>query len=155
YWGIRVHWLIRSSTFMRNMLDETASEMVLEHVRRGGITIYTETELVGIVGRVGVVAGVITNQQQMIPCQLVLSCVGTQPVMKLAERCSVPIKSKRGIIVDDKLRSSVRDIYAAGDVAALKNPQTGNYEPRAQWYAAGHQGRIVGAMLAGRNDLAK
>ncbi|MBE3560999.1 MAG: NAD(P)/FAD-dependent oxidoreductase [Ktedonobacteraceae bacterium] len=155
YWGIRVHWLIRSSTFMRGTLDETASEMVLDHVRKSGIEIHTETEVIGIVGRVGSVVGVITNHRQMIPCQLVAVCTGTQPVTTLAERSTIPIQHKRGIIVDDKLRSSVRDIFAAGDAAALKNPQTGIYEPRAQWYAAVHQGRIAGAMLAGRADLAR
>lgn len=154
HWGIRVHWLIRGSTFMRNVLDESASNIVLENIRRQGVVVHTETEIIGIVGRVGGVAGVITNQQQMLPCQIVLACTGTKPVTALASRCSVPIQQKNGIIVDDKLRSSVRDIYAAGDVAALLNPQTGCYETRAQWYAAAFQGRIVGAMLVGDKELA-
>ncbi|MBV9229442.1 MAG: FAD-dependent oxidoreductase, partial [Chloroflexi bacterium] len=154
HWGIRVHWLIRGATLMPRILDQPASELVLEHIRRNGMIIHTETEIAGIVGRVGVVAGVITNQQEMIPCQMVLCCTGTQPAMALAGRCSVPIRQKKGIVVDDKLRSSVRDIYAAGDVAALKNPQTGDFEPRALWYAAVSQGRIAGAMLAGHTDLA-
>jgi NADPH-dependent 2,4-dienoyl-CoA reductase/sulfur reductase-like enzyme len=155
YWGIRVHWLIRSSTFMGNMLDKEASEVVLESMRRSGAIVHTQTEVAGVVGRVGVVMGVITNNQEMIPCQLILSCTGTQPVMKLAERCSQPLSHKKGIIVDDQLRTSVRDIYAAGDVAALKNPLTGNYEPRAQWFAAVSQGRIAGAMLVGHVEAAQ
>lgn len=155
HWGIHVHWLIRGSTFMRNMLDAAASDMVLEHIRHKGVTIHTETEIVGVMGRVGAVAGVFTNQQQMVPCQLVAACTGTQPASELADQCSIPLKRKHGIIVDDKLRSSVRDIYAAGDVAALLNPQTGRYEPRAQWYAATFQGKIAGAMLAGDSDRAR
>ncbi len=155
YWGIRVHWLIRSSTFMGNMLDKEASEVVLESMRRSGAIIHTQTEVAGVVGRVGVVMGVITNNQEMIPCQLILSCTGTQAVMKLADHCSQPLRHKKGIIVDDQLRTSVRDIYAAGDVAALKNPLTGNYEPRAQWFAAVSQGRIAGAMLTGHVEAAQ
>ncbi|QBD80612.1 hypothetical protein EPA93_33420 [Ktedonosporobacter rubrisoli] len=155
YWGIRVHWLIRGETFMGRILDKPASELVLENVRRAGAVVHTQTEVVGVVGRVGVVAGVITNQQTMIPCQMVLSCTGTRPVDELAERCSLPLKHKNGILVDDQLRSSVNDIYAAGDVAALKNPQTGRYEPRAQWYAAVSQARIAGAMLVGHDELAQ
>jgi NADPH-dependent 2,4-dienoyl-CoA reductase/sulfur reductase-like enzyme len=155
YWGIHVNWLIRSANFMPKVLDEISSEMVLERVRRAGVSIRTETEVVGVVGRIATVSGVITNHQEMIPCQMVLTCTGVQPVTWLAERCSIPIRAKRGIIVDDKLRTSVRDIYAAGDAAALKNPQTGNYEPRALWYAAVSQGKIAGAMLAGRKDLAE
>lgn len=155
HWGIHVHWLIRGSTFMRNVLDTSASELVLNHIKRNGVAIHTETEVMGIVGRIGSVVGVITNTQEMITCQLVLSCTGTRPVTTLAEHCSAPMQHKQGIIVDDKLRSSVRDVYAAGDVAALRNPQTGKFEPRAQWYAAVYQGRIAGAMLAGQSDEAK
>jgi hypothetical protein len=59
------------------------------------------------------------------------------------------MKCKRGILVDDQLRSSIRSIYAAGDVAALRDPQSGEYAPRAQWYAAVQQGRIVAAAMTG------
>jgi len=154
HWVIRVHWLIRGATLMPRILDQAASELVVGRIRRNGMIIHTETEIAGIVGRVGVVAGIITNSHEMIPCQLVLCCTGTQPALALAKRCSVPMRHEKGIIVDDKLRSSVRDIYAAGDIAALKNPQTGGYEPRALWYAAASQGRIAGAMLAGHHELA-
>lgn len=152
YWGIRVHWLIRGKTFMRNMLDETSSTLVLNNIQRAGAQVYLETEVSGIMGRVGAVAGIITNQSKMIPCQLVLCCVGTQPTTTLAKQCSIPMLLQHGIMVDDKLRTSVRDIYAAGDVASLKNPQSGTFEPRAQWYAATAQGRIAGAMMVGKQE---
>jgi NADPH-dependent 2,4-dienoyl-CoA reductase/sulfur reductase-like enzyme len=154
YWGIRVHWLIRGATFMSRVLDETASEIVLEHVRNNGCRVYTNTEVVGVVGRIGAVAGVITNHKEMIPCQLVLTCTGTNPVMTLADHCTLPLKKERGIIVDDQLRTSVPDIFAAGDVAALKNPLTGKYEPRALWYAAVAQARVAAASMTGHDDLA-
>ncbi len=149
YWGIRVHWLIRSDTFIPRMLDRPASDMVLESIRRAGAKVYTQTEVIGVVGRVGSVNGVVTNQHQFIPCQLVLVCTGTTPVTALATRCDLPMKSKRGIMVDDQLRTSARNIYSAGDVAALKDPQTGEYAPRAQWYAAVLQGRIAAAAMTG------
>jgi NADPH-dependent 2,4-dienoyl-CoA reductase/sulfur reductase-like enzyme len=149
YWGIRVHWLIRSDTFLPRMLDRPSSDMVLERIQRAGAKVYTETEVLGIIGRVGAVAGVVTNQHQLIPCELVLVCTGTTPVTSLARHCDLPMKHKRGILVDDQLRTSVRNIYAAGDVAALRDPQTGRHTPRAQWYAAVLQGRRVAAAMAG------
>ena len=149
YWGIRVHWLIRSDTFLPRMLDIPASDMVLERIRRAGAKVYTQTEVIGVVGRVGSVNGVVTNQHQFLPGQLVLVCTGTSPATRLATYCDLPMKCKRGILVDDQLRSSVRSIYAAGDVAALKDPQSGEYAPRAQWYAAVLQGRIVAAAMTG------
>ena len=59
------------------------------------------------------------------------------------------MKHKRGILVDDQLRTSVPGIYAAGDVAALRDPQTGEFAPRAQWYAAVLQGRTAAAAMTG------
>ena len=152
YWGIKVHWLIRSETFLPRMLDRRASELVLEGVKRAGAKVYTGTEVIGIVGRVGVVAGVVTTQQQMLPCQLVLVCTGTTPVMELALHCDIPMKHQQGILVDDQLRTSVRNVYAAGDVAALRDPLTGKYAPRAQWYAAVLQGRTAAAVMTGEGE---
>ncbi len=147
YWGIRVHWLIRGDTFLPRMLDRPASEMVLDSIERAGALVYTETEALGIVGRVGMVAGVVTNQQQLLPCQLVLVCTGTTAVTSLARHCDLKMKHKQGILVDEQLRTSVPHIYAAGDVAAIKDPQTGLYAPRAQWYAAVSQGRMVASLM--------
>lgn len=152
HWGIQVHWLVRGDTFLAHMLDRPASDIVLERIQRAGAKVYTETEAVGIVGRVGVVAGVFTNQNQIIPCQLVLVCTGTTPVTTLATHCDILIQHKQGILVNDELRTSVPDIYAAGDVAALKNPLTGAYAPRAQWYAAVLQGRRAAASMTGHDQ---
>ncbi len=155
YWGIQTHWLIRGRTFMGRMLDQVSSDMVLNHIRRAGAIIHTQTEIQGVVGRIGAVAGVVTNDNQLIPCQLVLTCTGTQPEATLAKYCSIPMQYKKGILVDRKQRTSVRDIYAAGDVAAVHNPQTGTHETRALWYAAVAQGRIAGAMMAGNDEPAR
>jgi len=154
HWGIRVHWLMRGKQFLSQTLDNTASEMVLNNVRRAGAIIYTKTEVTAIIDRFASVAGVITNTDEIIPCQLVLCCTGTYPVQGLATQSTEPIRFKNGILVDGRLRTSVRDIYAAGDVAALPNPQTGDYETRAQWYSAVTQGKVAGAMMVGHTEIA-
>ncbi|HEV2579421.1 MAG TPA: FAD-dependent oxidoreductase, partial [Ktedonobacteraceae bacterium] len=153
YLGVRVHWLIRGSTFLPNTLDSIASELALEHARHAGAKVSLDTEVVGIVGRVGSVAGVVTNHHQTLTCQLALVCTGASPLTTLAERCDVPLDRQRGICVDDHLRSSVRDIYAAGDVAALKNARTGVFQPRAHWHDAVLQGRVAAAVMTGCTDL--
>lgn len=152
HWGIRVHWLIRSRTFMNNILDQGASEMVLQNLRRAGAIIQTETEIEAILGRVGAVAGVITNHHEMIPCELVITCTGIRPLTTLAHHCSLPLQHEQGILVDEKLRTNVPDIYAAGSVAAPYHPQTGTYRRQAHWYAAVAQGRIAGAMMARQDE---
>ena len=149
--GIRTHWLIRGKTLLSRLFDPPASDKMIQHIQQQGAIVYTETEVSAIVGDVGVVAGVITNDQQMIACQLVLVCTGSSPATTLATRCTQPVQYEQGqgILVNDQLRTSVPGIYAAGDVAALRNPHTGRYETRAQWYAAVVQGHIAAASMTG------
>ncbi len=149
--GFQTHWFIRGKTFFSRMFDPPASAMVLRHIQQCGAQIYMETSVVAIAGNVGVVAGVVTNEQQMIACQLVLVCTGSSPNTTLAAHCTQPILHERGrgILVNDQLRTGVPGIYAAGDVAALKNPQTGSHETRAQWYAAVVQGHTAAATMTG------
>ncbi len=154
HWGVRVHWLIRGATFLSHVLDQTGSEIVLERVRAAGASISTSTRVAGIVGKVGIVAGVVTHDQQILPCQLVVACTGTTPVTTLAERCDIPLKHKHGIFVDDHLRTSAPAIFAAGDVAALQNPQTGVYQTRPYWQTAVAQGCLAAAVMTGHSELA-
>jgi NAD(P)H-nitrite reductase large subunit len=56
-----------------------------------------------------------------------------------------------GITVDDHLRSSVKSVYAAGDVARGRNLITGAAEVHAIEPTAQEHGRVVGANMAGRD----
>ncbi len=154
HWGVRVQWLMRGSTFLSRVLDHAASDIVLERIRAAGASVHTGTEIVGIVGKVGAVAGVVTNTGEVLACQVVLACTGTTPVTTLAEHCDHPLKHNHGILVDDRLHTSAQHIYAAGDVAALQNPQTGIYQTRPHWQTAVLQGRMAAAIMTGHNELA-
>ncbi len=150
--GFRTHWLIRGKACLSRVLDLHSSELLIRHIQQAGARVYTETELVGIAGNIGAVAGVITNHQQMLPCQLVLVCTGMKPVTTLAEHCTLPMMfdHEQGIFVNNQLRTNIPGIYASGDVAALQNPQTGNHERRAQWYAAVVQGCAAASAMTGQ-----
>ena len=151
--GIQTHWLLRGKTCLSRNLDEEASAQLLQRIEHAGAIIHQETETIGIAGHIGGVAGVVTNSQRVIPCQLVLICTGSNPVITLAEHCSLPMmyNRNRGILVNNQLRTNVPDIYAAGDVAAVHNPFTGIHEVRAQWYAAVVQGCTAAKAMTGQS----
>ncbi len=153
--GKRVHWLIRESTCLSRLLNRAAAEVVLRHVQQAGAQVFLESEVVGIGGSLGAVTAVVTADRRTIPCQLVLACTGTQPALELAAHCNLPLVHEhgRGIIVDDSLRTSVPSILAAGDVAACRDPLTGQYRPQPRWHAAVIQGRIAAATLTGRTSM--
>ncbi len=149
HWRVRVTWLIRGASFLSKLLDEAASNMLVRHIQRMGVDVRLKTELAGVVGRIGSVAGVITTDDEFIPCQMVIACTGTTPAVELAAGAGVSLNLRHGLKVNTRLQTAVPDVFAAGDVAAVLDPQTGRYEPRAQWYSAFQQGRLAAAAITG------
>jgi NAD(P)H-nitrite reductase large subunit len=146
---LRVTWLIRGERLLAGQLDAGASQVVLEHIQRLGVQVRLATEVAGIVGRIGEVAGVVTSSDEFIPCQLVASCTGVRPAVELARDSGLAAHARHGIRVNDRLESDVPGIFAAGAVAAVTDPQTGQRAARGQWYFAFQQGRLAGASMMG------
>lgn len=154
---LHVTWLMRSSTCLPRYLDGTASALALDRLRQAGVTILTETEVVEILGRVGAVAGAVTSHNQIVAAQLVIVCTGTLPNCVPAEQSDPPlqVEADEGFLVDDWLRTSAPDIYAAGSVAALPDPWRGDAIARTQWADAEQQGAVVAASLVGREGTTR
>jgi len=149
HWKVRVTWLIRGQTFLSNLLDDVASDMLIRHIQRLGVDVRLETEVAGVVGRIGVVAGVVTTEQEFLPCQMVIVCTGAAPATDLAQGTGVSLSTRNGLKVNGRLQTAAPDVFAAGDVAAVLDPQSGRYAPRAQWYSAFQQGRLAAAAMSG------
>src|SRR6185312_1760020 len=113
------------------------------------VDVRLETEAAGIVGRMGVAAGVITMAGAFIPGELVIAAIGAQPDITLAQRTSIEAQPGRGMRVNARLQTAARDIYVAGAGAAVLDPQTGQYDARGQWYFAVQQGRLAAAAITG------
>ncbi len=69
-----------------------------------------------------------------VACDLVVVGIGIEPVTELASAAGLTVDN--GIRTDDRLRTSSRDVYAAGDVANADHPVLGRPDPRR---ALGHR----------------
>jgi 3-phenylpropionate/trans-cinnamate dioxygenase ferredoxin reductase component len=97
------------------------------------------------------VAGVTLADGQRVEADLVVVGVGAVPRTKLALRAGLST-AEGGIAVDEFLRSSVPNIYAAGDVAAAWHPRFGRHLRVEHWDNAIHQGKAVAANILGANE---
>ncbi len=143
--GLPVTHLLRHQTLWSEVLDVTASDLVLQQEEDDGVDVRLELEVAEIVGKDGCVSGVVTRQGQHIPCELVLIAIGIQPNIDFI-RCS-GIACGRGVQVDAAMRTSMSDVYAAGDVIETCNPLTGRARPLGQWYPAIQQARAAAYSL--------
>jgi len=84
-----------------------------------------------------------------IVCDLVIMATGIRSNLEWLQGSGVTVN--RGVVVDDHLRSSVPNVYAAGDVAEGRDLITGEPAVHAIEPTAQEHGRVVGANMAGRD----
>jgi 3-phenylpropionate/trans-cinnamate dioxygenase ferredoxin reductase component len=96
------------------------------------------------------VTGVRTADGETIPAELVVVGVGAEPRVDLASRAGLSVGN--GIHVDEHLETSVRGIFAAGDVTNAVHPQYGRRVHVEHWDNAKRQGRTAAANMVGRRQ---
>ena len=74
--GYQVIHLLRHSTLWPEVLDKTASDLVLQQEWRDGVDIHIEEDISEIIGRSGHVTGVMTTKGAFIPCDMVIVAIG-------------------------------------------------------------------------------
>lgn len=91
-----------------------------------------------------------TNRQRKFEVDGVVAGIGIEPNVELAKQAGLRVEN--GIVVDEFLRTSHPDIYAAGDVAAFYNPALRRRMRVEHEDNANTMGRWVGRNMAG-NEL--
>ena len=144
---VKVHYFLRGDRYWSNVLDETESGIVEERLKEEGVELHHHTEIAEILSKRDRVSAVRTKDGREIKCEMVAVAVGIRPRLELAE--SAGVKTDRGILVDEKLATSHKDIYAAGDVAQVYDPVSGSHVLDSLWGAARSQGAAAGLNMAG------
>ncbi len=145
--GYQVTHLLRGNTLWSEVLDPVASDMVLQEERRDGIDVRTGEEISEIVGKNGQVSSVITTRGERIPCELALIAIGIEPLIDFIRASG--IACGRGVKVDNGMRTSVPNIYAAGDVIETTDEFTGRTRVLGQWFPAIQQAQVAAYTMLG------
>lgn len=145
--GHRPVFLLRDEWFWPIALDARESAFVAEALRHHGVDVRTGVNVRSLVddGK-GNVAGLVTDTGD-IPSDLVVVAIGVVPNTHWLGD-AVDRDPAGGIRVDEGLRTSVPDVWAAGDCASVRWFD-GAVRPEQLWYTARDQGRIAGRQLLG------
>ena len=144
--GVHVHYFLRRDRYWSNVLSETESRIVEEALAREGVTLHRFSELQAVAGRGGAVRAVHTSGGEEVACDILAVAVGVRPRIGLA--AGAGLACGRGVLVDERLRSSDPHIFAAGDVAEVLDRRTGRRVIDVLWSSAVQKGRVAGLNMA-------
>ena len=96
--GYQVTHLLRRRTLWSEVLDTTASDLVLQQERRDGVDVRVEEEIAGVTGKHGQVTGVVTTSGARISCELVIIAIGVEPNIDFIKSSGIPCG--RGVKID-------------------------------------------------------
>ena len=125
---------------MPKQLDECASEILQSIIRSYGIEMHLDTQVRELTGEAQV-TGYVTNKGVEGSCDMVIHSTGIRPNTELLKDSG--IKINKGIVVNEKMETSIKDIYAAGDIAEFENALYG------LWNIASVQGEVAGSNMVG------
>ncbi|MCK5666082.1 MAG: NAD(P)/FAD-dependent oxidoreductase, partial [Thiotrichaceae bacterium] len=124
-----------SSCLMSQLLDNHASVYVRLFLSDIDIDVRNKANVVRIEGK-DKIEQVVLDDGEVIPCDTLIISIGIIPNTELAKK--IGLKIKRGIVVDDSLQTSQKNIYAIGECA----------EHRERIYALAQPGFEQAAVLA-------
>lgn len=145
--GKKVTVLVESNRVLSRTVDLYCSLMVTNILREHGINIILESKIKGLSTEKGKLKGVVLDDDSLYPCDLVIVGKGVKPNIELVRDSG--IKVDRGIIVDDNMVTSMKDVYAAGDVAQSHSLLDGGCELFTLWPDAMEQGKIAAYHILG------
>jgi NAD(P)H-nitrite reductase large subunit len=149
--GVRVTIIGRRTWVMPRMLDPETAEIAGRAMTARGIELRLGVEATGFLERAGSVAGVRLADGETIQADLYIAATGVKPNLGYLDGSGVA--TVWGITVDDRLRTNVPDIWAAGDVVEAPDRATGKAYVHAIFPNAVDQARVVAANILGADAV--
>jgi len=126
-------------------VPELARELA-DLYREQGVELVLEDEAVAFHGA-STLESVETKGGRTLEAQMAVVGVGVAPATGFLEGSGLELDN--GVVVDQRFRTNVEGVYAAGDVARFFDPLFGTHRRIEHWSNANYQGTEVGKVLAG------
>jgi NAD(P)H-nitrite reductase large subunit len=157
--GKEVTIVERFPRVLQEQLDEKASSIIQNFVEEEGIRLVLNATVKEISSSfysdiINIFTGnrsktVVLSDGRKLKADLIILATGSKPNLDFIKNSN--LKINRGIIVDPKMQTSIKDVYAAGDVVETTDAVTGNVSLSPIWPNAVIQGEIAASNMVGCN----
>jgi NADPH-dependent 2,4-dienoyl-CoA reductase/sulfur reductase-like enzyme len=155
--GLEVAVLEALPRILPKVLDEKASALLEKKMREHGVDVRCAAGIERVERRrPGSADGaslriVLACGEPSIEADVIVIGAGVRPCLEFLRGTAV--KTAEGILVDERMRTSVANIYAAGDAAQGLSAFGEPHVIHALWPTAVEQGKVAGANMAGRDRI--
>ena len=144
--GINVTVIDFAPQILPNILDPEMAAYAKKHLINAGIRVLTGTSAQQVLGT-DRVTGVKTSAGTL-PCELLIMAAGIRPNTDFLKDTGIEM-FKGTILVDKTMKTSLDDVYAAGDCVMVTNRITGARQWSPMGSSANMEGRTLAQVLTG------
>jgi len=145
--GLRITIIELSDRILAASFDKNASEIIENKIEENSGSIFKNTTIDEIIVTKGKLSSVVLRNGEKFDTDLLIIAVGVKPNVEfIRDRL---IKLNNGIMVDEYLKTSMDNIYAAGDVTVSHDRLSNEQKNIAIWPLAIRQGGIAGMNMSG------
>lgn len=146
--GLEVTVIECRDRILPHVESQRVSDYFLKHAAERGATILLSDTLAAVRGK-GRVREVETRSGKNLPCDLLMVSIGVAPATQFLAGSGVALDAGL-VVVDDQLKTSADDIFAAGDVTSFYDPIFARRRHVQHWDNAVKQGRLAALNMLGR-----
>ncbi|HBQ87100.1 MAG TPA: CoA-disulfide reductase [Syntrophomonas sp.] len=141
--------IVEANDQVMDPLDPEMAAILQSHLKKMHINLCLSDRVVALEGS-SQVSNVKLESGKSVPADMVIIGMGVRPENILAREAGLNIGPSGGIVVDEYLRTSDPNIYAAGDAIEIKNIISGESAVVPLAGPANRQGWVVANNIAGR-----
>jgi 3-phenylpropionate/trans-cinnamate dioxygenase ferredoxin reductase component len=146
--GLHVDLAVSRNYPWERHAGETTGRCLTRFLEQNQVNVHLQNPVIRVEGD-GRVQRVVLATQETVDCDFAVAAVGLDVHKEFLR--GTPIAAEKAILVDSQCRTSVPDIYAAGDCAAVFDPLFGKHRLLSHWDSATETGKIAGINMAGGN----
>ncbi|MFH0915735.1 MAG: FAD-dependent oxidoreductase [bacterium] len=147
---LSVTCVVTSQQVLSQNVDQRCASLIRRHAERSANISFLLGTSAQRISREGTGYRVALDTGEVLRADMVVAGKGISPNVDFLDRREIDVRT--GILVDDHLRTSVKNVFAAGDLAEGRNRITGEIELVPNWINACEQGRIAGRNMVGGEE---
>lgn len=145
--GLAVTMIGRGPLPMHRALGERVATFFRDVHLAHGVTLRPNSTVTALEGKDGHVSGVVLGDGSRLEADMVVVGIGAVPRTGLAADAGITVDD--GVVTDEFLRTDAPGVYAAGDIASVRQPGTGHHVRREHWATALHHGPAAARNMLG------